>query len=193
MQRIARTLKLDPLDVIRRNLVPADRFPYRTATGGLLDSGNYQRALELALLDGEIGALRARRDAVRSKGRLYGIGYAAVVEPSVSNMGYITTVLTPHERMRAGAKSGAQATATIALDPLGAVTAHVASVPQGQGHRTVLSQVIADALGLAPADIRVVADLDTGRDAWSIGSGNYSSRFAAAVSGAAHLAAGPLK
>jgi len=193
MQRIARTLKLDPLDVIRRNLVPADRFPYRTATGGLLDSGNYQRALELALLDGEIGALRARRDAVRSKGRLYGIGYAAVVEPSVSNMGYITTVLTPHERMRAGAKSGAQATATIALDPLGAVTAHVASVPQGQGHRTVLSQVIADALGLAPADIRVVADLDTGRDAWSIASGNYSSRFAAAVCGAAHLAAGRLK
>src|SRR5262245_24793270 len=193
MQRIACTLKLDPLDVIRRNLVPADRFPYRTATGGLLDSGNYQRALELALLDGEIGALRARRDAVRSKGRLYGIGYAAVVEPSVSNMGYITTVLTPHERMRAGAKSGAQATATIALDPLGAVTAHVASVPQGQGHRTVLSQVIADALGLAPADIRVVADLDTGRDAWSIASGNYSSRFAAAVCGAAHLAAGRLK
>ena len=41
MQRIAVTLKLDPLDVIRRNLVPSGSFPYRTASGGLLDSGDY--------------------------------------------------------------------------------------------------------------------------------------------------------
>src|SRR4029077_483272 len=84
--------------------------------------------------------------------------------------------------------NGAQATATIALDPLGSVTVHVASVPQGQGHRTVLSQIVADALGLKPSDIRVVTELDPARDAWSIASGNYSSRFAAAVGGAAHLA-----
>src|SRR3712207_8312368 len=58
------------------------------------------------------------------------IGYAAVVEPSVSNMGYITTVLTAEERRRAGPKNGAQATATISMDPVGAVTVHVASVPQ---------------------------------------------------------------
>ena len=63
-------------------------------------------------------------------------------------MGYITTVLTPEERRKAGPKNGAQATATVAVDPVGAVTVHVASVPQGQGHRTVLAQVVADALGL---------------------------------------------
>jgi 2-furoyl-CoA dehydrogenase large subunit len=104
-------------------------------------------------------------------------------------MGYITTALTPEERHKAGPKNGAQATATVALDPLGAVSVHVASVPQGQGHRTVLAQIVADALGLKPSDIRVITDLDTARDAWSIASGNYSSRFAAAVGGAAHLAA----
>src|SRR5262249_57873091 len=131
MQRIARRLKLDPVEVIRRNLVPADRFPYRTATGGVLDSGNYQQALEQALQDGAIEALRARREKYRGEGRRYGIGYAAVVEPSVSNMGYITTVLTPQERQRAGAKNGAQATATIGLDPLGAATAHIPSGPHG--------------------------------------------------------------
>ena len=43
MQRIARHLGLDPLEVIRRNLIPADAFPYRTATGALYDSGDYQR------------------------------------------------------------------------------------------------------------------------------------------------------
>jgi 2-furoyl-CoA dehydrogenase large subunit len=193
MQRIARALKLDPLEVIRRNLVASERFPYRTATGGLLDSGNYAEALNIAVRDGEIGALWARREAARRDGRLYGIGYAAVVEPSVSNMGYITTALTPQERRAAGPKNGAQATATVALDPLGTITVHVASVPQGQGHRTVLAQVIADEFGLKPSDVRVIAELDTARDAWSIASGNYASRFAAAVCGAARIAAVRLK
>ena len=193
MQRIARRLGIDHPELIRRNLVPADQFPYRTATGGLLDSGNYQRALEHALGEARVAALEARREQARGEGRLYGIGYAAVVEPSVSNMGYVTTALTPEERRAAGPKNGAQATATVALDPLGAVSAHIASVPQGQGHRTVVAQVIADALGLHPADVTVVTEMDTARDAWSIAAGNYASRFAAAVCGAAHLAAGRLR
>ncbi|HET9018336.1 MAG TPA: molybdopterin cofactor-binding domain-containing protein, partial [Acetobacteraceae bacterium] len=193
MQRIARQLGLDPLEVIRRNLVPADAFPYRTATGALLDSGDYAAALDAALRDGGHADLLRRRDAARAEGRLYGIGYAAVVEPSVSNMGYITAVLTPAERAKAGPKNGAQATATVSLDPVGAVSVHVASVPQGQGHRTVLSQVVADVFGLRPQDIRVVTEMDTARDAWSIASGNYASRFAPAVAGAAHLAATRLR
>ncbi|WP_279483932.1 molybdopterin cofactor-binding domain-containing protein [Aureimonas sp. SK2] len=189
MERVARLLDLDPVEVRRRNLVPANAFPYRTATGALLDSGDYATALERAAAEGGLAELLARRDAMRAEGRLYGIGYAAVVEPSVSNMGYITTVLTPEQRDKAGAKNGAQATATIAIDPLGSVSVKVASVPQGQGHRTVLSQVVADELGLAPSAIVVAADVDTGRDAWSIASGNYASRFAPAVAGATKLAA----
>ncbi|MBC6718710.1 molybdopterin-dependent oxidoreductase [Aurantimonas sp. DM33-3] len=193
MQRIAKELDLDPLDVIRRNLVPAAGFPYRTASGALLDSGDYQSALDRAVSQGGLNELKRRRDEARAEGRLYGIGLAAVVEPSVSNMGYITTVLTPGQREKAGPKNGAQATATISIDPLGAVSVKVASVPQGQGHRTVLSQVVADTLGLDPTAITVVADVDTGRDAWSIASGNYSSRFAPAVAGAAKLAADRLR
>ncbi len=191
--RIAAATGLDPLEVIRRNLVPADAFPYRTATGALLDSGDYGAALEQALRDGGHAGLLAKRDVAKAEGRLYGIGYAAVVEPSVSNMGYITTVLTAAERRRAGPKNGAQATATVAVDPVGSVTVHVASVPQGQGHRTVLSQVVADVFGLQPTDIRVITDVDTAKDAWSIASGNYASRFAPAVAGAAHIAAGRLR
>jgi len=189
MQRIAVELKLDPLDVIKRNLVPADRFPYRTATGALLDSGDYQEAIARGVEGGALEELKARRKAARAEGKLYGIGYAAVVEPSVSNMGYITTVLTAAERKKAGPKNGAQATATVALDPVGSVSVHVASVPQGQGHRTVLSQVVADVFGLTPADVRVNTEIDTAKDAWSIASGNYASRFAAAVAGTAKLAA----
>jgi 2-furoyl-CoA dehydrogenase large subunit len=189
MQRIAIELKLDPLEVIRRNLIPAKAMPYRTATGALLDSGDFGATLEAAVSDGGLDALQARRDAARAQGRYYGIGFAAVVEPSVSNMGYITAALTPEERRRAGPKNGAQSTATISLDPLGAVSVQVASTPQGQGHRTVLAQVIADALGLKPQDVRVNAEVDTAKDGWSIASGNYSSRFAPAVAGAAQIAA----
>lgn len=189
MATIARELELDPLDVVRRNLIPAKAFPYRTASGALYDSGDYEAALDVALAEGDHAGLLARRDAMRAEGRLYGIGYAAVVEPSVSNMGYISTVMTVEERAKAGPKNGAQATATVSLDPLGSLNVHVASVPQGQGHRTVLAGVVAEVLGLRAEVVRVTTDLDTARDAWSIASGNYSSRFAAAVAGAAKLAA----
>ena len=193
MQRIAIGLGLDPLEVIRRNLIPGNAFPYRTASGALYDSGDYARALDVAARDGRLDELRRRRDEARANGRLYGIGYTAAVEPSVSNMGYITTVLTAAERRRAGPKNGAQATATVALDPVGTITVQVASAPQGQGHRTVLAQVVADVFGLKMGDIRVMTDLDTAKDAWSIASGNYSSRFAPAVAGTAKLAAERLR
>src|SRR5271163_2844102 len=189
LHRIAVELNLDPLDVIKRNLISSAAFPYRSATGALLDSGNYQDAVARGVEQGGLEELKNRRDTARAKGNLYGIGFAAVVEPSVSNMGYITTVLTAAERSRAGPKNGAQATATVALDPVGGVTVHVASVPQGQGHRTVLSQVVADVFGLAPKDVRVNTELDTAKDAWSIASGNYASRFAPAVAGTVKLAA----
>ena len=185
MQRIAVTLGLDPLDVIRRNLVPSGAFPYRCPAGAILDSGDYPATVDAAVAEGGLAELRARREEAHAEGRLYGIGYAAIVEPSISNMGYITTALTAEDRARAGPKSGAQTAATVALDPLGGVSAVIDSVPQGQGHRTVVAQVVGEVFGLPAAAIRVNTELDTGKDAWSIAAGNYSSRFA----GAAYLAA----
>lgn len=193
VHKIALELGIDRLELIRRNLVPAGAFPYRTATGALLDSGDYSKALYTAAHAGKLDKLLAVRDAARAEGRLYGIGYCVVVEPSVSNMGYITTVLTPDQRAKAGPKNGAQAVGTITVDPMGTVTVKTASVPQGQGHRTVLAQVVGDILGLPMGDIRAIVDVDTSRDPWSIAAGNYSSRFAAAVAGAVSLAAQQLR
>ena len=185
--RIADRLGMEPVDVIRRNLVRPAAMPYRTASGGIYDGGDYPAVVASA--KDVLADLASRRDRARADGRPYGIGLAAVVEPSISNMGYITTVLTPKERERAGPKGGALASATVSVDALGGVTVTTASVPQGQGHLTVLAQVVADVFGLEPGDIAAGADLDTGRDAWSVASGNYSSRFAGAVAGTAHLAA----
>jgi 2-furoyl-CoA dehydrogenase large subunit len=189
MHRIAVTLDLDPPAVIRRNLIPSAAFPYHCPAGAVLDSGDYLAAVDAAVTEGSLAELHTRRELARAAGRLYGIGYAAVVEPSISNMGYITTALTAEERRRAGPKSGAQGAATVTIDPLGGVSVAIDSIPQGQGHRTVIAQVVADVFGLPPAAIHVTAELDTAKDAWSIAAGNYSSRFAGAVAGAAHLAA----
>lgn len=186
MQRIAQELELDPLDVIRRNLIGA--FPYRTASGTTYDSGDYTRAVDVALNDGRYAELLSRRDQARAEGRLYGIGLSAAVEPSVSNMGYLSTALTPEERAKAGPKNGAHSSATISLDPVGSVIVQIDSVPQGQGHQTVAAGLVAKTLGLRPKEIKVIAEFDTAKDSWSIAAGNYSSRFAAATLSAVQLA-----
>ena len=123
MHRIAVTLGLDPLDVIRRNLVPAAELPYTTASGA---HPGFRR-LPGGARSGDRRWRPRRPEApprrgARAEGRLYGIGYAAIVEPSISNMGYITTVLTAEERRKAGPKNGAQASATVSVDPTGGVT-----------------------------------------------------------------------
>ena len=193
MDRIAVELGLDPFEVRRRNFVRAEQFPFHAAAGAVLDSGDYHRALELAREAADMPALIARRDAARAAGKLYGIGIAAIAEPSISNMGYISTVLTPEQRAKAGPKNGAIASATVAIDLLGGVNVNIASAPAGQGHMTVCAQVVADVFGLDPSQISVNVEFDTAKDAWSVAAGNYSSRFAGAVAGAVHLAAEKLR
>jgi 2-furoyl-CoA dehydrogenase large subunit len=189
MQRIAVELQLDPLDVYRRNFVSPEAFPYRAAAGALLDSGNYAAALARVLDQGAFAELDQQRKQARSQGRLFGIGFAAIVEPSISNMGYISTVMPAEARAKAGPKSGAIASATVSIDLLGGVSITIASTPAGQGHMTVCAQVAADVFGLTPAEIVTNVEFDTQKDAWSVAAGNYSSRFAGAVAGTVHLAA----
>lgn len=193
MQRISVELGIDPVELYRRNFIPADAFPYHAAAGAIIDSGNYQRALELVQEQGALAELVARREQARAQGRLYGIGFAAIVEPSISNMGYITTVLPKEARAKAGPKNGAIASATVGIDPLGGINVVIASAPAGQGHRTVCSQIVADVFGVQPDQIAVNVEFDTQKDAWSVAAGNYSSRFAGAVAGTVHLAAMKLR
>ena len=193
MQRIAVELKLDPLDVVRRNLIPAQKFPYRTAAGALYDSGDYARAVEIAAGEGRLDELKRRRAAARAAGRIYGIGFAAIVEPAMSNMGYLSTLMTREAREKAGPKSGAVSMATVNIDPLGAVTVTADVTVQGQSHETVLAQIVADQLGLRADDVEVVLEMDTAKDQWSIAAGTYSSRFASGTAVAAHMAAGQMR
>jgi 2-furoyl-CoA dehydrogenase large subunit len=186
-------LGLDPAELARRNLVPATAMPYRTPSGALYDSGDYAACLERALeLAGYDDALREAAEA-RAAGRLRGVGIACVVEPSISNMGYITLAQTAAERAQALPKSGNSEGALVTVDPLGGVNVRIATTPQGQGHRTVCAQVVADELGCAPEEVVVLSELDTAAVPWTVASGNYSSRFSGVGVGAVREAARRLR
>ena len=103
------------------------------------------------------------------------------MEPSGSNMAYVTLAQTAEERKRAGGRSGGTAVASVTIDPTGAVSVNLDSTPAGQGHQTVAAQIVADILGLSPSKINVNTALDTGTGGWSLASGNYSNRFSSIV------------
>jgi 2-furoyl-CoA dehydrogenase large subunit len=189
MEIAAGRLGVDPAELRRRNLVQPADFPYRTPSGGLYDSGDYEACLDDVLELCGYGERRAEQAAAREEGRLVGIGVACVVEPSISNMGYITLAQTSDERAAQLPKSGNAEGATVAVNPLGGITVRISTTPQGQGHRTAAAQVAADALGVDPAEIDVLADVDTSTSAWTVASGNYSSRFSGVGAGAVHKAA----
>jgi 2-furoyl-CoA dehydrogenase large subunit len=189
MDKIAARYGLDPAELRRRNLIAADAFPYSTPTGGQYDSGNYQAALDLALARCGYTDLCRRRDEGRSEGRLRGVGLATIVDPSGTNLGYVSIATPPERRVRGREKSGSTEHVRVAVDPGGEVTVMLGSTPQGQGHRTVARQVVADRLGLRPESVHAIAEMDTATTPWTVSSGSYSSRFAPLTTSAAIAAA----
>jgi 2-furoyl-CoA dehydrogenase large subunit len=187
----AERLGLDPVEIRRRNFVRREEFPYRTVTGGLYDSGDYHAALDKLLELMDYGQRRAEQARARAEERYLGIGFATAVDPSTSNMGYITLALTPEERAREGylPKSGSMETVRVKMDASGTVSVVLATAGQGQSHETVAAQIVADELGVSPDEVRVVDSMDTNVSAWTISSGTYSSRFAAMGASAVGLAA----
>jgi len=154
MDMLAAELRIDPAEVRRRNLVRGP-FPHTTPTGVTYDSGDYPRALEMALSAARYPELRVEQAARRERGdRLQlGIGISSYVE--------VTAVLTPME----------YASARIHGD--GAVTVTCGTTSTGQGHETAYAQ-IASALLDVPLDSVRVVQSDTGLVA--SGDGTYASR-----------------
>jgi carbon-monoxide dehydrogenase large subunit len=133
VEEAARALGLDAADLRRRNFIPPDRFPFRTATGQVYDSGDYPQALERALERARYRELRQAQAEARARGELVGVGLASYVEPCAL-----------------GWESG-----SVRVERTGAVTAVTGSSPHGQGHETTFAQVVADFLGAEPAEVTV--------------------------------------
>src|SRR5258707_7099462 len=107
MDIAARGLAMDPAELRRRNFISVDAFPYQAPAGAVFDAGDYDAALSELLRIADYDALKRRRAEARRAGRLFGIGFAAGVEPSGSNMAYVGLAQTAEERGRADKKSGA--------------------------------------------------------------------------------------
>lgn len=154
MDMLAMELDMDPAEVRRRNLMAGD-FPHDTPTGLTYDSGDYRRAMDLALeaadyegLRREQRARRERRDRIQ-----LGVGISAYVE--------MTAVLVPMEHGAARVEED------------GSITVMAGTASSGQGHETAFAQVAAMTLGVPMEQIHVV-ESDTGQV--SSGDGTYGSR-----------------
>ena len=158
MDMAAARLGLDPAEIRRRNYVPASAFPYRSAANLVYYSGNYPSALDEALRIADYRGLRAMQARARAEGRLVGIGLANYVE--VTGMG-------PTKLMAAmGNRQGGYESATVRLEPSGRVTVATGIIEVGQGIRSALAQVAADALAVPYDRVGVVLG-DTARTPYS--------------------------
>lgn len=195
VDRVAQVLALDPAEIRFRNFIPAAEFPFRTTTGSLYDSGDYRASLIKALDLAKYEAFKAERDQLRRDGRLVGIGIATIIHSAASNIGYVTLSLEAEARAHPNyqAKSGTNDFAELNLDSSGRVRVRIGTACTGQGHATTVTQIVAARLGISPASVDVIDQIDTGTSPWSITSGTYASRFTIAVGGAVASAADKLK
>jgi carbon-monoxide dehydrogenase large subunit len=129
------------------------------------DSGDYPACMAKALAAAKLEEFRARQAALRARGRYLGIGFANYVE---------------------GTGRGPFESALVRVLPSGKVALYTGATDQGQGVATTLAQVCAAALGVAPAEISVVAG-DTGTVPF--GQGSFASRQAVAAGSSVHDAA----
>ena len=133
VDKAARALGGDPVDLRKRNLVTASVLPMATVTGNLLDSGDYTHALELLREYGGYDTALAARDTRRADGALAGVGVAFYLEPSGNGW----------------------ETADVKLRADGKVEIASGSSSQGHGRETALAQVAADMLGIEVDQIDV--------------------------------------
>src|SRR5262245_4442301 len=170
---LARKLGMDPLELRRRNAIREDELPYAMPTGMVFDQMTAAATLEQAAATLGYDALRAQQAEWRAEGRLIGIGMSLFAEPTAMSFAWASTDA-----------------ATVRISATGRVDALMSTASHGQGLETTIAQVVADQLGVAMSQVRVVQG-DT--DATPFGSGTGGSRSAVIPGTAARLAAAELR
>lgn len=171
----ARDLKMDPIEIRRKNFIQPDEFPYQTPVALLYDSGDYDKMFDKVVELADYPELLRQRDAARAEGRLVGIGVSGCIE--ASGLGPSKVVIS------LGSGVGLWESSVVRVHPTGKVSVMTGSHAHGQGHETTFAQIVAGTLGIPISDIEVIHG-DTGRTPFGLGS--YGSR-SAAVGGTAVL------
>ena len=128
IDKAARELGMDCLEIRRKNFIRPEQFPYRTGVNVEYDSGDYEKSLAEALRLSDYEELIRYRDDARKRGELVGVGLSTFAEPSGG----------------AGFES-----ATVRVERSGDITVLTGSSPHGQGHETVFAQVAAEKMGVS--------------------------------------------
>jgi carbon-monoxide dehydrogenase large subunit len=178
MQKAAKQIGIDAVEIRRRNLITTDEFPYESPTGIVYDPGSYLESLEKCAKVMDASGWERKREDARREGRLVGLGFCCFAERT----GYGTRAFA----LRKMAITPGGDNARLRMDPSGHVTVSVGTCGHGQGHQTTLAQIAADQLGINPDHI-TVRQGDT--ESTPYGWGTFASRSAVIGGGATKKAA----
>jgi len=177
VDRAARGLGLDPVEVRRKNYVTAEMYPHTSQTGYFFERLSHEQALDKLLDISNYRELCAERDALRTRGVHRGLGLCAFLELTAPGPAFYGV---------GGARISSQDGCTIKLEPSGKLTCMTGVTEQGQGTDTMIAQVVASAVGVAMEDVRVLTG-DTMVSPY--GGGTWGSR-GAGIGGEAALQTG---
>lgn len=172
MDMVARELGMDPAELRRKNFIQPSQFPFQTQMGAVYDSGDYGKALDLALQMADWEGLKREREAARAEGRLVGLGLAFYVE--VCGLGPSSSLPT-----------GGWEHAGVTVERGGKITATTGASPHGQGNETTFAQMLGDQFGVPIEDVTILHG-DTA--VVKQGIGTFGSRSQAVGGAALHLA-----
>jgi 2-furoyl-CoA dehydrogenase large subunit len=150
MDKVARYLEMDRIELRRRNLISKDEFPYLIPSGTHYDSGDYETVMDKALNRAPLNDLIQERDRLRASGMLAGIGISTCLEPSGGNSSF-EPLFNPKNQTTTWMDS-----CLVRVDLSGTVTALMATSTSGQAHETLVSTVVGEILHRPPDGIRVI-------------------------------------
>jgi carbon-monoxide dehydrogenase large subunit len=171
VQNAAYEIGMDPAEFRAKNFIRPEQFPYTTPTGFVYDSGEYEKAMRLAMEMVGYDEIQREKEEARQDGRLVGIGMASFTEVVGAGHGEDYDIL--------GLKMFDSA--ELRVHPTGKAILKLGVRSQGQGHETTFAQIVAEELGIPASDVKVVEG-DT--DNTPYGLGTYASR-STPVAGAA--------
>lgn len=134
IEAAARETGIDPVELRRRNFVPPEAMPYKTATGSAYDSGEFAAVLGKALAAADWNGFAKRKAEAKKRGRLYGRGIGCYIESAGGQP-------LEYAKLRA--------------EPDGGVTVLVGTHNHGQGHETSYAQLVSERLGVPFESVRV--------------------------------------
>jgi len=173
VDKAARELGIDRVEIRRKNLIQTDQFPYQTPVALQYDIGDYPATLDMALQSIDYDKYPQRKAESEKRGKLRGFGISTYIEACGIAPSALVGAL--------GAGAGLYEAATVRVHPTGSVTVFTGTHSHGQGHETTFAQLVNERLGIPIENIEVVHG-DT--DRIPFGMGTYGSR-SAAVGGSA--------